>query len=282
MKRQIKSVFQYTDYRVLVLDDFTLRSTRNQKYSLRAYARDLELSPGYLSSILRGKKHFKHVNCRDVFSRLGFNSSEELQYLENLVVYQTSADVLIKEEAFRFMKSNYESLGLTKRPKNLERDGLLASLAHYLLFMITQRETDLAKVKSWLALFEIGEKDFQLALSDLVAEKFLALKENEIVVLEKNLAINHSDKILAFATMLQSYMATLLKKDGGIAFPERSTHTLIMGFDEESYAQAIEVYKHFLHQIYRISQNSKSFDRITIFSDMMLTKKRIKSISENN
>lgn len=60
------------------------RSAANHNYSLRAYARDLGVSPGFLSDILRGKKHLSQENAKSIFTTLGF-SDVEIEYVEKLV-----------------------------------------------------------------------------------------------------------------------------------------------------------------------------------------------------
>lgn len=278
MKRKIKSVYQYTDYRVLMLDDFTNRSTANSKYSLRAYARDLNLSAGYLSSILRGKKHFKQVNCRPIFLKLGLSSQEELLYLENLVTYQTSTEPLIQQQALSFMKSQYETLGLVTRS---DRNGILKSSQHFISYMISEKEHELSKIKQWALQFEIDEATVEQALEDLISTQVLRRTGDHVEPEVKNIAITDSHEIFEFAVDFQRFLADLIRKKGGISFPLRSTHSLVMGFDSDSFEQAIEVYKQFLHQIYRISKNSASIDRITVFSDLMLTNQITPSVPKN-
>ena len=44
------------DYRNLLRDEYLKRYTNNSNYSYRAFARDLKMNSGFLSSVLNGKK----------------------------------------------------------------------------------------------------------------------------------------------------------------------------------------------------------------------------------
>ena len=64
------------DYRTRLKDELELRQGRNAFYSLRAFARDLGLSPARLSEILAGKKGLSAPAAHDVAQRLELDSDE--------------------------------------------------------------------------------------------------------------------------------------------------------------------------------------------------------------
>ena len=268
MKKCISSIFQYNDYRVLLLDDFTKRSTLNNRYSLRAYARDLELSPGYLSSVLRGGKNLNLMNYKRVFSKIGFNEQKEFEYAEKLIIYKTTNNLLLRNEALSYIHQHYESLGMEE---GSERDGFVNSAKHLIIYMTIRRISDHKTVRKIANSFGISKEYFNAIIKELISLCYIKKEKNKLFVIDKNIVITTSPKILSCATELSELLFANMKEHGGIKFPLKSTHSLIMGFDEDSFNQAIEVYKQFLHQIYRISQNTKSIDRITIFTDILTT-----------
>lgn len=85
----MKSIFQFTDYRDILKNAVAERSKRNGSLSLRAFARDCDVSPSYLSRILKGDRlpnvQFVSRACR----RLEL-TSEETAYFLNLVAAQHS------------------------------------------------------------------------------------------------------------------------------------------------------------------------------------------------
>lgn len=266
MRRTIESVYRYHDYRVLLLDDFTIRSTENTRYSLRSYARDLRLSPGYVSDILRGKKHLNLDNYGDVFARIGINQAEELEYLRNLIQLKTAASALSQQEAIQYFRDHYESLGMKDHS---ERDLLLKSSKHLLIYSIISRISESKRVHEAARSFGISDGVMSAVLIELKENGYISEQGDDLFVTTKDISISASERILACGADLAKHLFSLIAEKGGIEFPQRSTQTLVMGFDEETFAQALDVYKHFLHQIYRISKNTKSIDRIAVYSDLL-------------
>lgn len=98
MVKKISNVFNFLNYRVLLNEDFLTRTMANHSYSLRAYSRDLSVSPGFLSDILKGKKDLSPSKGREVFRRLGFENAE-LDYIENLILFASSDNENVRQEA---------------------------------------------------------------------------------------------------------------------------------------------------------------------------------------
>lgn len=268
MKKCIPSIFQYNDYRVLLLDDFTKRSTLNSRYSLRAYARTLDLSPGYLSSVLRGGKNLNLMNYKNVFIKIGFTEQKEFDYAEKLILYKTTDNQLLRHEALSYIHQHYESLGMKE---GSQRDDFINSAKHLIIYMTISRISDIKTVQKIANSFGISKEFFTAITEELISLRYIKKEKNNLFVVDKNIVITSSPKILSCASELSELLFANMKEQGGIKFPLKSTHSLIMGFDNDSFNQAIEVYKQFLHQIYRISQNTKTIDRVTIFTDILAT-----------
>lgn len=72
---------QTADYRDFLLREFDKRRARNAFYSLRAYARDLELSPSRLSEVLNRKKGLSMAVAQDVSRKLGLDAITEKTFV---------------------------------------------------------------------------------------------------------------------------------------------------------------------------------------------------------
>ncbi len=59
-----------------LMDEFARRVRTNARYSLRAYARSLGMSPGALSEVLRGVRPLSHKAAARVIRSLGLNKGE--------------------------------------------------------------------------------------------------------------------------------------------------------------------------------------------------------------
>lgn len=65
-------MFESRDYREQLRSEFERRSKANPSYSMRAFARDLELAPSRLSLILRGKEGLSLARAKKLVQRLGY------------------------------------------------------------------------------------------------------------------------------------------------------------------------------------------------------------------
>jgi uncharacterized protein (TIGR02147 family) len=70
----------YQEYRTFLRDTFDRRRTNNASYSLRAYARDLDVSPPQLSCVLRGKKGLSLVSAQRVATNLGLSKKDQERF----------------------------------------------------------------------------------------------------------------------------------------------------------------------------------------------------------
>ena len=77
-------VFGLTHYRDVLKEALSQRCASNPLYSLRAFARDLKISPSQLSLILGGKKGLSAVRAKAAAKALGFDERES-QYFCTLV-----------------------------------------------------------------------------------------------------------------------------------------------------------------------------------------------------
>ena len=73
------------------------RCQGNASYSLRAFARDLGVSPGFLSNILKKRKNLSESTARDISKRL-FESKKDQNSFVSKVRIATCKDGKIRDE----------------------------------------------------------------------------------------------------------------------------------------------------------------------------------------
>jgi uncharacterized protein (TIGR02147 family) len=100
------------DYRRVLKEELNMRCEQNPRYSLRAFARDLELSPSRLSEILNRKQGLSRKAAKKVAERLGYREDEALHFCD-LVSIRHARSVREKEDAH---------LRLTKRQTYANKD----------------------------------------------------------------------------------------------------------------------------------------------------------------
>jgi len=81
---QIQDRFnEQTSCRVILQQTLFSKQQKNKRYSLRAFARDLKISPSFLSEVLSGKYGISKQLASQIADRLGF-TNEEMQHFCSL------------------------------------------------------------------------------------------------------------------------------------------------------------------------------------------------------
>lgn len=72
-------------YKKLLRDKFEKRKMANPRYSLRAFARDIRISPSRLSEILNGKQGLSESGAEKISSALGMEGEEKARFILQVV-----------------------------------------------------------------------------------------------------------------------------------------------------------------------------------------------------
>lgn len=71
------------NYVDLILEEFSRRRNANFRYSERAFARDIGVSPGFLKLVIQRKKNLSLERAKSVAIRLGWTESKKAQFLKS-------------------------------------------------------------------------------------------------------------------------------------------------------------------------------------------------------
>ncbi len=85
-RRLMSTIEVHQQYRTYLKSEFESRLGKNKKYSLRAYARDLMLSPQFLSHILSGKKHISVSTAVQISEKLNHSVIEASMFLDLILL----------------------------------------------------------------------------------------------------------------------------------------------------------------------------------------------------
>lgn len=102
---------QMSYYQLKLKDSLSKKQRDNPHYSMRAFARDLEIHPGTLAKVLKGDRTLPFKNAEAVIQKLKLSQSERTLFMESLLRKKTNIDN-IKIDALdtRFIveNSNYQ------------------------------------------------------------------------------------------------------------------------------------------------------------------------------
>lgn len=242
------------------------RSTANHKYSLRAYSRDLNISPGFLSEVIRGSKALSPITSKKIFSKLGF-TAEEVAYLQNLLTYSNSTDELLRRNAFNEIQRHYNGTHFIDSP---DKKGFIKSVEHFIIYGVLRKVAnyaELLKITDQLAL-----KPDRIAeiISDLVADGLVEKKESKYEVTDLKITLKQDFEILNMIKELSNFLIQIIQKEGGISIPNRVAHGLILGFDTKTFELAIEAQKHFIRQLHRLSESTSRPEQFVLLSNVWM------------
>lgn len=78
----IRAMNAANQYREILKNEFESRSSRNSRYSLRAYSRDLGISPTSLSLILSGQQGLSKPQAEKLARQIGFNKEQQRMFID--------------------------------------------------------------------------------------------------------------------------------------------------------------------------------------------------------
>lgn len=267
MIRKIKNPFNYLNYTVLLNDDFMARTTTNHSYSLRAYARDLGVSPAFLSEVLRGRKVLSIPKSKMVFTKLGFDESE-FEYIKNLVIAAGSTNPAEKQSASAYISSKYNRVGYEE---TTGRNKMIETVEHFVIYCLTRKISNLNILKSLALEFNISSEKTISLLNDFISEGYIKETNGDYFVTDLMLVVKTDKKMVEIAEHFTLKVIELLKHKGGNNLPESSASGLVLGLDEESFKLATETHVHFVKSMNRIANQSKTTDRFVYIGNFFVT-----------
>ncbi|CAN5551577.1 hypothetical protein BH10BDE1_BH10BDE1_33300 [soil metagenome] len=262
MLRRIQNVFEYLDYRIVLADDFMLRSTGNHKYSIRAYARDLQLSPGFVSDVLSGKKDFSAETGREAFARLGFDPME-IDYVESIINFNISNLASVKEAALDLIRQKFQRSPLKS---DNARSLILKSADHFILHGIVGGVADESDILSLADKMGIGPDRAKEVLAEMAAAGYFTLKDSRYFLVHLNLNVAKHEELLSLQRDFSNRLVDLMQKQGGMNPPESVGHSLAFGLDRNTFPIAVEAYKQLINTLSRLSEQTPVAERYAFYS----------------
>lgn len=106
-----------TGFRAVLQESYLRRRGRNPQYSLRAFARDLALSPSRLCEIMKGRESLSRTTAEQVGERLGLTGDERTLFCD-MVEAESARSLAVRSAA----KRRVETQLVASAPKRLAAD----------------------------------------------------------------------------------------------------------------------------------------------------------------
>lgn len=72
-----------------LISEYIRRKSDNNRYSERAFAKSLGLSPGFLKLFFQGKKHLSFMRAREIAFRFQWTEAQRLRFLNSILIEST-------------------------------------------------------------------------------------------------------------------------------------------------------------------------------------------------
>ena len=166
-------------YRNLLEKKFASKVAHNPRYSLRAFAKSLNVQPGTLSQILSGKRQVSVKIARRFFTALSLSPSEQMQFLHSIAETKKQlGHVRMNPELKRIL-----ARPMRPEPTDIKLDtfAVISEWYHYAISQMTYLP-DFRPDPKWIAEeLEITPTEALLALNRLRELDILEEKDGKLV-----------------------------------------------------------------------------------------------------
>jgi len=153
-------------YRELLQNEFRRRQTSNPSYSLRSFARDLGVTPGFVSGLFTGKRNLSVERSFEISKRLGYDeaqASELVKLIRHEKARESTPDIIDQQSGAQdgALADGYVTL-------NLDAFQIVADWYHYAILELSRCE-DFKPTPEWIsARLNIATEDAENAVARLL------------------------------------------------------------------------------------------------------------------
>ena len=227
------------DYRRILRSELEERCRRNPHYSLRSFARDLEIAPARLSDVLRGRYGLSAQSAKAIGHRLNW-SARELEYFCELVEANHARSVKSRTQA----KKRLEQLSKDNE-LSLDNFQAIAEWYHYGL-MELMLTADYQDDPQWMAKrLGINPVLVQPALERMERLRLIERKGNRWRVSEDFTSTPSDVPSAALKHFHQQIMARASQAVALQAVEARDFSTIVMAFERGEMAEAKKMIREF-------------------------------------
>lgn len=162
-------------YSEMIKDIFNTRALRNDNYSLRAFARDLDITPSHLSDILARKANLSLKKGEETASKLNLSVEDKKLFLKLIEISNVNES---QKNSLKFQLYNFDSSNLVISNDLYSSISEWHSLALLELISLKDFKFDLNWISEKLS---VSVEEVSLALNVLIKSKLIALENGNLI-----------------------------------------------------------------------------------------------------
>lgn len=249
--------------RDILLREYESRKIKNAFYSLRAFARDLEIPASNLSLVLRGKKGFSQQRAHHLARKLMLND-DETELLVLLAKSEHARSPIERKQAKDKIKAmdavfNYEQV-------DNDKFQLISDWHYYAILELTDVQDFVSEIP-WIARrLQLSETTVAQAIDKLLEVKMLSFQNGVYKQTQEHLTTPNGIPSQAIRKYNRQIMALAETKLDGVPIEERDFSTMTMALDEKSYVKATQLIKDFRRNLTKLLQSTRTKNRVYCLS----------------
>lgn len=225
----------YEDYRSFLKAEYEDRITRNSRYSLRAYARDIGIRASRLNDILHGRDGLSRTTATEVGTKIGL-ANEHLEYFIDLVESSHARSKTGRELA----KARLTKYKKTVTYENLSLDAF-AAISDWVHFAILElfAHKEFRSDSIWIAnSLKISPMDAQEALQRLLRLGMIRQEEGRFVLSQTHSEVKPKTPSEAIKNFHRQILGKALQTLDQQPMEKREFITSMMSFNQSNIQEA--------------------------------------------
>lgn len=260
------------DPRVYVRDELQIRQKCRPQYSMRAFARDLEISPSFLCEFLAGRQGLSRARAIWIAEKIRLSSEQSDHFWDLIQAHYANPESSRQAALFR-VKDRAKT---AKSHLNLEHFNVVADWYCFVLLEILGLENAPRSVHEISILLNVPVKDLELAIQRLIALGFLSRENAETgvkyKVLTESTSVGEEVDDRAIQVSHQQSLRMHAEAIDRKPFAERENLTCSFAASQSEWSvMRKEIQKAILDVISRFGNTSKEKDQVISFTMQMIT-----------
>lgn len=227
-------------YRTWLASELARRSERNQNYSLRAFAKSVEIDAGLLSKIIANKRKISLTMAYKLAEKVGLDPLERRQFLQSVIDERMPENVDLRDTSG------------SPKPEHLEEDvfKIIADLYHYAILEMTYVKNFQGNAK-WIA-SQLGITTLEVRLALERLQRLGLLKRVNGKWVKTNANLTTANKALTSAAHIRHQRQALQKAIESLEndpIEIRNMTSMTLPTDPKKVAKAKEMIGEFMEKL---------------------------------
>ena len=227
----------------LLVEEYNKRAKKNLKYSMRAFARDLDLAPSHLSNLLKGKAGLSTESAQRITKKLAWPNRKARIFVET-VESEFSRSVVVREAA----KKRVEKLTVDEELKShLDVDEFQFVSQWYHMAILELFELKKFKMSNIFIAQKLGitEDETKAAVTRLLRLKLLKVKNGKIEPSEDSTFTGDDVSSLAIRESHSQFIKKALESVHTQDKSERILRSTVMAIKKDKLPEALSMLQEF-------------------------------------